>query len=484
MSSLENEALAAQIVLAKVRPILVSHAKNPKVVERELEPVLGFNWNKQLMIKVGSGVINDFLHCVKGTSLPKEKINSIRHLFKGTFYAEVGPIPLHWELWREVITSYLLYELTPFQKWMGLVSSLEASYIFTPLELAVLTYLESLAVDDHISAKGSVVLLWQSTLCWREKHPTGPMIASNLKQLNIQKMIKQLRVDSVEETAFFKEWDEERARLGLPKDFDQLLPRAKISALAEIGADTAVIENFLLLGSRVNYVRSAQGSLRCVSSGINSYASYCTLTCKDFFPPSERNVILWGSTFKAGATFRNYLGHLKKACFLTGSPVDWYTPAVRDISKGLRLAKKCSFKFPNFLYTQDLFKIINGLGWEDTFSLLAFTSYLFSLRIPSEALCLRRARDSERLADFVPQADKALIGTRICGGATCLIIKMSWRKNLPGGCILKRVCLCADSSRRARKLCPLTGFGPSSGTPVRRGASFSRTSRGTTRTVY
>ena len=164
MSSLENEALAAQIVLAKVRPILVSHAKNSKVIERELQPALGFNWDKQLMIKVGSGMINDFPHCVKGSSLPKEKINSIRHLFKGAFYEEVGPVPLHWELWRDVIASYLLYELTPFQKWMGLVSSLESSYIFTPLELAALTYLESLALDDHIAAKGAIVLLWQSAL--------------------------------------------------------------------------------------------------------------------------------------------------------------------------------------------------------------------------------------------------------------------------------------------------------------------------------
>ena len=54
------------------------------------------------------------------------------------------------------------------------------------------------------------------------------MIAPNLRQLNAQKMIKQLRVDSVEVAAFFKEWGEERARLGLPQDFDQLLPRKNI----------------------------------------------------------------------------------------------------------------------------------------------------------------------------------------------------------------------------------------------------------------
>ena len=122
-----------------------------------------------------------------------------------------------------------------------------------------------------------------------------------------------------------------------------------------------------------------------------------------------------------------------KACFLTCSAVGWYTAAVRDVSKGLRCAKKSPFKSPNFIYTHDLFSIINGLGWEDSVALLAFFSSLFSLGVPSEALCLRRARDSDRLADFVPQSDKVLIGARGCGGVLCLIIKLPWRKNLPVG---------------------------------------------------
>ena len=183
MSSLEREAKEAFIVLAKVRPILVSHAKNAKVIERELGPVLGFQWNKQLMIKVGSEVINDFLHCVQGASLSKDRINLIRHRFKGTFYEEVVPIPLHWELWRDLITTYLLYELTPFHTWTKLVSSLENSYLFTPLDLAVLTYLESLAIDNLHESKGNIVLLWQSALCWREKNPAGPHLLRTYNRL-------------------------------------------------------------------------------------------------------------------------------------------------------------------------------------------------------------------------------------------------------------------------------------------------------------
>ena len=87
-------------------------------------------------------------------------------------------------------------------------------------------------------------------------------------------MARQLRVGAIPETAYYKEWGEERARLGLPKDFDQKLPRAKMALLAGTGADAAVIGNFLRLGARANYVRSVEGSIRCVASGINSYASF------------------------------------------------------------------------------------------------------------------------------------------------------------------------------------------------------------------
>ena len=72
MRPLEREAKEPLIVITKVRPIVVSHAKNPKTIESELGPIFGFNWNRQLTIKVGSGVVNDLLHCVKGTSLSKE----------------------------------------------------------------------------------------------------------------------------------------------------------------------------------------------------------------------------------------------------------------------------------------------------------------------------------------------------------------------------------------------------------------------------
>ena len=111
MFELDKAAQAALIILRNVRPSLIGHRGDPKKVELALELVFGFYWSKQLSIAVGSAVINDFLHFVKGASLPKDKIDKARQWFKETFYDEVGPFPLHWELWRTSITSFELYEI-------------------------------------------------------------------------------------------------------------------------------------------------------------------------------------------------------------------------------------------------------------------------------------------------------------------------------------------------------------------------------------
>ena len=67
---------------------------------------------------------------------------------------------------------------------------------------------------------------------------------------------------------------------------------------------------------------------------------------------------------------------------------------------------------------------------------------------------MRNAHQKERLGGFAPQSDKVLIGVRPCSKIDCLIIKMTNRKNLTGGRILKRVCLCQDDSPKARRICP------------------------------
>ena len=210
------------------------------------------------------------------------------------------------------------------------------------------------------------------------------------------------------------------------------MPIVRIRSLAGCGAPSAAIENFRRLGARFNALRTVSGSLRFVSPGVNSYASFCSLLGRPIFPQIEDAIVLRWSPFGPGRTVRNYIGHIKKACALADCTLSWYTPSVREITMGLRFAKKAPFKYHNFIYAQDLYRIINFLGRIDIFAQLAFLACLFSLRIPSDAIPMRRARPSDRIPDFPPQADRVLIGARECQGAACLIIKMSHRRIFRG----------------------------------------------------
>ena len=44
------------------------------------------------------------------------------------------------------------------------------------------------------------------------------------------------------------------------------------------------------------------------------------------------------------------------------------------------------------------------------------------------------------------------------GGESFLAVKLSYRKNITGGCIARRPCFCGLASRKARQLCPVHLF--------------------------
>ena len=47
-----------------------------------------------------------------------------------------------------------------------------------------------------------------------------------------------------------------------------------------------------------------------------------------------------------------------------------------------------SFAFPNFIMTSDVMRIFLDQGRQSTVGMIAYLSYLFSLRVPSETLQL------------------------------------------------------------------------------------------------
>ena len=144
------------------------------------------------------------------------------------------------------------------------------------------------------------------------------------------------------------------------------------------------------------------------------------------------------SLFRPSPTFPNYVGYLEKACLFLGQSVAWDTPAVRNVAMALKLSGKSNIRFPNFLQSAIVIGILRHEGPDGEFGLLAYLSYLCALRVPSEALPLRRAYANDALGVFSPQEEKALIGLRGEGDDRKLVLRFSSRKNLPGGCILIR----------------------------------------------
>ena len=102
-----------------------------------------------------------------------------------------------------------------------------------------------------------------------------------------------------------------------------------------------------------------------------------------------------------------------------------------------------------------------------------YLSYLFALRVPSETLRLTRAFADDRMAEFIPQPDKAIIGTRTYKETTVLVIKFPFRKNIRNGCILMRPCLCGEDSPTANDLCPVHMVWPCIKDRVEAGAPLS-----------
>ena len=156
-------------------------------------------------------------------------------------------------------------------------------------------------------------------------------------------------------------------------------------------------------------------------------------------------MLLWSAIFNAGRTYGNYLNFVRKACFYLSLPTDSYAPAVVNAPKGIRAARKGKFRFPNFIRSEVVLKAISAEAPSSQFAQLAFCAYLFALRVPSEALILRRAFLDDPLDMGSPQFEKVLISVRYEGGSHQLVLKLAYRKNLPTGCVLYRPCFCEIS---------------------------------------
>ena len=106
-------------------------------------------------------------------------------------------------------------------------------------------------------------------------------------------------------------------RVGAPAGYDQLTPGNKTKWLVNCTAPSLLLDAFIQKGRDLNLLRATQGPLRSATSGIRSYANFCTSRDRPWFPLTETTVKEWSTTFNHGRTFQMYLRHLGKRILFT-----------------------------------------------------------------------------------------------------------------------------------------------------------------------
>ena len=453
---IEGKATLLSLALKNANQTINSDNSKPEEIKAALCPLETFDWDTLVIRRVGSGPLNKFLQNLRNAGYPKNAYTQLKNSILNGLREIEDELPKHWWLWSACIRQYKLSETMTWGNLTHLVRTVQLEFFDTPAILATATKprVEAWASDPEFYG---ISLLWQCAKCFTADGNSGPVTPGVDPTTEARKIVTMIKHKTIDSTGYKKRDTELRALLQLPDNFDRLTPMAKTDALYISRASQHLKDEFFENGAKLNMLRAVQGSLRSVASGINNYLRYCTTNNATPFPPSTGTIRRWSTTFNPGKTFCLYTNHVRKAATLLGHDDSWFNSEIQLIAKGLRNAQDRSFAFPNYLMSADVLRVVWHQGTNQT-GMIAYLSYLFSLRVPSETLQLTVARHDEKLLQFKPQGPKAIIGPRTYNDTTALVIKFRFRKNIRGGCILIRPCLCAMVSQANRTFCPVHGF--------------------------
>ena len=141
-----------------------------------------------------------------------------------------------------------------------------------------------------------------------------------------------------------------------------------------------------------------------------------------------------------------------------GFDISWKNDIILAIAKGLKNKPGTKEKFHNSLDPATLDRIIRHESWDSEPARLCYVTYLFMLRLPSEALPLTRALTDDRLLPTEQSSARSLIGLREFQGEQRLILKLAKRKNTRNAFIATRPCFCAMNALLPKHNCPIHRF--------------------------
>ena len=457
-AQLSAKAALADFALSGLEKALAVEKPSLQSLELAIATLQLIRWEPETFRELGTKRCNNVLAALRNLKFPTAKYRELSANFKMGIREIEDKIPTNWATWAPVFRKYRLQQTIGWDGLIAITGSLETYGIQSPLELALFTKTNMMTTAATIGGPSGFESIWMATRCFVEEAELVDWGTAMIPAQSAADLIPDLRSKVLDDAPISRKRGEIAALIGLPENFDELKPSAKTTALATCGAPDHLVTDFLDLSARINVLRSVKGSLRCVASGLNSYLRFCALLLIPAFPVTPASARRWSAVFHPGKTYAQYVSHLRKACILLQHPTSWFTEEIKTISKGLRNAQDKTFVFPNFLGAADVLRIIRYEGQLAPMAVVAYLSYLFSLRVPSETLRLEKASTQDQLLSFEPQGPKALIGLQWMKETPVLAIKFRFRKNIRGGCILIRPCLCRIEDGNVRALCPIHGF--------------------------
>ena len=457
-----NAALiaAAQLIMQNMNRAADNSGATARSLSLAILPAFGLCWNKEVLLAVNSdNAVNRLLAKLRNSPLPRIHYDKLANLFKAAYLNPYSLLP-EWAEWRHLADTYLLDRRYPNEEIAQAVTLFMARGVPDPGALALLDAGAVEVLADAKTFAGAIRTMWRLARNTKEALSSNEHLALPVEGLTADSFKKSAKIGILTLDRTRATGPLLRKNLPAPASFRRMGPSQKIGVLRKLKTFPARINRFIRDNSQRNLLKQIRGSLPSVVSALNCYLQFCLLQREDPFPITERRIIDWSAFFSDNGTFYNYTLHLQKVCFSLGLSSAWLTPAVRHIAKGLKKCQDKSFKFPNFIRSRLLIRLIKSESIEAEFAQACLLSFLFSFRVPSETLELRRAFRNDRLTEFSPQKKKALMGIRLVGKQVYLVAKFSFRKNHTGGVIMKRPCFCGLDNDLARLTCPVHSLWP------------------------
>ena len=164
---------------------------------------------------------------------------------------------------------------------------------------------------------------------------------------------------------------------------------------------------------------SCSRSMPSVRSGIRAYICFVDDFCvgaKSYFPPRLEWLLAWSTCFRSEGTLANYMGYVKTACLVLDRPVKVFQHASMGRAKAAALKRLNFEKRPKKWIRREMLEKL--LLWcQDNvefarYGFLFLVSYVFLLRLPSEALPIQHGRGGEESACLTLQDNKLTLVLR------------------------------------------------------------------------